>query len=298
MAQPPGTPTPPPPTGNALFGVHASADSRNLTDDATKFTAAKAHVVKVLSSHTPADVVKLRQATGANHWVIRAFLDFGGRVVSPDQFVQWTLGDVRRTVEHLRGAGVADANMWIEIHNEPNLTTEGLDTSWGNGSEFATWFMSVLQAYRVALPNVKYLYPGLSPGPNLVWSNGRRLGHRFFWSNNAVLAADGLAIHSYWSPNYPMQTHPDAGFALVSEAIARWPNKPIWITESSNNSGSVGQLQKAQEYIDFWKWLRTRPTVRGVTYFVMSASNPAWGWQGGSGEVWTMAMASAVGGRS
>jgi hypothetical protein len=94
-----------------------------------------------------------------------------------------------------------------------------------------------------------------------------------------------------------MQSHPDAGFNLVNEAIARWPSKPIWITEASNNSDSVIAAQKVQEYIEFWRWLRTRPTVQGVTYFVMSASNPAWHWSSGSGEVWTVAMATAAGGR-
>jgi hypothetical protein len=185
----------------------------------------------------------------------------------------------------------------VELHNEPNLTSEGLDTSWGNGTEFAGWFMDVLRAYRTALPGLRYLYPGLSPGPNATWPGGRRLSHRLFWSDTAVNVADGVAVHSYWSPAYPMQSHPDAGFNLVNEAIARWPSKPIWITEASNNSGAVIAAQKVQEYIEFWCWLRTRPTVQGVTYFVMSASNPAWHWTSGSGEVWTVAMATAAGGR-
>ena len=67
--------------------------------------------------------------------------------------------------------------------------------------------------------------------------------------------------------------------AVVDEALRRFPGRPIWVTEASSKSPS-GANQGAQ-YVTFWQELRRRPAVKGVTYFVASASNPEF-----AAEVW------------
>ncbi len=67
---------------------------------------------------------------------------------------------------------------------------------------------------------------------------------------------------------------------VLDDYISRFRFKPIWVTEASNNKAGSPAL-KGQQYLKFWKELQKRPTVQGVTYFVASASNPAFG-----EEVW------------
>lgn len=298
----PGNPEPPDPPlppgdGDAAMGVHASADSHNMPGDIELIVLSRPDMIKVLSSHAEADVRELARNSDATDWVIRAFLSFGGRNVTPRQFLEWTESDVKRTIAALVSEGIDKDNMVVELHNEPNLTTEGLGSTWHSAAEFNSWYLELLDLYRAALPDVRLIFPGLSPGEDI---SGLRISHREFMTacRDSINASDGLAIHSYWSPAYDMWTNPNAGIKLVDEAISMYPNKPIWITEACNNSGEVNEVTKAAEYIAFYNALLEREEVQGVTYFVLSASNPAWQWGGGgTGEVWTPTIATIIGDR-
>ena len=68
---------------------------------------------------------------------------------------------------------------------------------------------------------------------------------------------------------------------VLEDYISRFRYKPIWVTEASNNKGGTAVTQKAGQYLQFWHALQKRPIVQGVTYFVASASNPAY-----AEEVW------------
>lgn len=96
-------------------------------------------------------------------------------------------------------------------------------------------------------------------------------------SRDAVEASDGLGVHIYWSNVYPMQR----GLDVLDDYIARFRYKPLYVTEASNNKSGTAVYMKARQYIQFWQELQKRPTVRGVTFFVASASNPAF-----KEEVW------------
>jgi hypothetical protein len=258
-------PNPEPPLlGHARLGLHAAATPHIPPTEFAEFASLRPGMIKVLSFHSKEDIARLAREHPQASWVVRAFLSMKGRNISPDQFVNDTLSDVRRSLEALHGRDVV-----VELHNEPNLTDEGLGSSWQDGASFNLWWLQVLGKYRQALPGVRYLFPGLSPGQ----TTGQRHADRPFLEacRPSVLAADGLAMHAYWSnPHYPMHTHPDSGLPLVDDYIRRFPSKPIWITEASNNLGDDWDT-KAKEYITFWQALQRRPTVQGVTYFVASA---------------------------
>ena len=64
-------------------------------------------------------------------------------------------------------------------------------------------------------------------------------------------------------------------FGKAGSIPATSANTPIWITEASNNKNGVTAAEKAHEYLAFWKELQQRPSVQGVTYFIASASDPA-----------------------
>ncbi len=216
-----------------------------------------------MTFHPPSDIAPLAGSQPQARWIVRAFLEFGGRNVSAANFVEWTLGDMVRTVNVLSGRDIT-----IELHNEPNLVAEGWQTTWADGAAFADWWLQVLAQYRAALPGARYLYPGLSPGGDV---GGVRRDHFAFLeeSRAAVEAADGLGLHLYWAGAYPMSQ----ALGVLDETIARFPNKPIWITEASYNAGGIGDEERARQYLTFFNELRGRPTVQGVTFFVASASN-------------------------
>ncbi len=266
----------PQPLGHARIGLHASADPGITDAEVEEFKKMRPGMIKVLSFHDPAGVRKLVQNHPNASWVVRAFLDFrsnsGVRNIGPAQFVNDTINDVRRTLEII-GSG---KNVVVELHNEPNLVPEGLSGAWQDGSTFADWWIDVLNRYRQAIPNMRFIYPGLSPGADV---SGIKQDHiRFIEaSRRAVEAADGLGIHTYWSNVYPMSKALD----VLDDYISRFRYKPIWITEASNNKAGTSTFRKAQQYLDFWNEIQKRPTVQGVTYFVASASNPEF-----AEEVW------------
>lgn len=274
----------PAPLGHARIGLHASADPGISDAEVAEFEAMRPGMIKLLSFHDPNGVRKLVKNHPDVSWVVRAFLDFrsgsGPRTISPTQFLNDTINDVRRTL-NLIGS---DQDVVVELHNEPNLVSEGMGGAWHDGASFAAWFLEVLRLYRQALPGMRFIYPGLSPGHDV---SGIKMDHVRFVeaSRAAVEAADGLGIHTYWSHVYPMEL----ALGVLDDYIARFRFKPIWITEASNNKGNTSAARKAKQYLDFWQAIQKRPTVRGVTYFVASASDPTF-----AEEVW---VGRGIGGR-
>ncbi len=276
---PPPPPPPPPGDGNALIGLHAPADGGDgLESDFAEFRnllGGMPGVIKVLSSHSESHVQRLATENPGCQWIIRAFLSMcengQPRDISPAQFFNDTISDVKRALNILHGLPVV-----VELGNEPNLRSEGLDGSWFDGFSFISWFKAVLAQYRLELPEVEFLYPGLSPGFSYDDGVERRILHTQFIeeSREAVLVSDGLAIHTYWSPPFPM---PQA-LAVVDDLLARFPNHRAWITEASNNERDMSIRPSpdvvAQQYVNFWREIKRRPRVEGVTYFVCSASDP------------------------
>ena len=268
--------------GTARIGLHASADPDITDAEHAEFAAMRPTMIKVLSFHPADDISRLAKAHPNATWVVRTFLDFGGRNIRPDQFVNDTLSDTKRALNQLQGKDVV-----IELHNEPNLVPEGMGSSWKNGAEFRGWWLELLEKYRQVLPGHRFIYPGLSPGASV---GGLKQDHVQFIesSRDCVHKADGLGVHIYWSNVYPMST----ALGVLDDYITRFRGVPIWVTEASNNKGG-NPRDKGREYIQFWNELRKRPTVQGVTYFVASASNPEFG-----EEVWVgRGIGKVVGGR-
>jgi hypothetical protein len=268
--------------GRARIGLHASADPHISEAEHVEFAAMRPGIIKVLSFHSAEDITLLAHNHPAATWIVRAFLDFGGRYISPEQFFNDTISDVSRALKALKGKEVA-----LELHNEPNVVAEGLERSWADGATFSAWWSELLVKYRRALPGVPCIYPGLSPGYSV---SGVKQDHVQFAeaSRAAIEMADGLGVHVYWSNVWPM---PQA-VAVLDDMINRFRDKPIWVTEASNNKGGTSPAQKAQQYLYFWQELQKRGSVQGVTFFVASASNPAF-----AHEVWVGQNIGAMIGR-
>ncbi len=263
--QPPIINPDPEPLGHARMGLHASADPDISQAEVQEFLDMRPGVIKLLSHHNPEGVGKLVRAfPDGVKWIVRPFLDFGGRQISPQQFFTDTINPTRRTMNLLRGKEVV-----LELHNEPNLRPEGLFSSWADGAGFARWWLELFRLYRQAFPGVPIIYPGLSPGTAV--TNLKQDHIQFIEASRAAVeAADGLGVHIYWSNVHPMAW----GLNVLDDYISRFRYKPIWVTEASNNKAGTPVHVKATQYIEFWQALQSRPTVQGVTYFVASSINP------------------------
>lgn len=272
------------PAGEAGIGLHASADPGDLhggTAEFVEFKTMKPDVIKVLSAHSASAIERLaadqKSIGNGPQWIIRAFLSGWDRIVSSQNFVNWTYPDVQRAIDTLVPKYTTLDKVWVELHNEPNLVIEGWKTNWQNGAEFGSWLLSVISLYRKALPGVKLVYPGLSPGgdvPGVRYDSGR-------FRQESLLSAticDGVGLHCYWVSQADMANT----LADVDTYHAKFPGKPLWVTEASRKRPSPQDAaptpeQMAVDYVKFHQELRRRPQVQGVTYFVASASNPEFG---------------------
>jgi murein DD-endopeptidase MepM/ murein hydrolase activator NlpD len=276
----PVTPNPDPPAlGNARIGLHASIDPTIADPEFAEFAALRPGIIKVIGYHKADAISRLATEHPDASFVVRTGIRLNGRNVGPDQFVSETLNDVKRALDSLKGRDVV-----VELHTDPNLNAQGLGSIWKDGAAFGTWFLAVLAKYRQSLPGVRFLYPGLSPGTSV--SNTKQDHIQFIEASRAAAeAADGIGLHLYWSSVFPLAK----ALPTLDDYISRFRFKQLWVTEASNNKTGTPVATKAQQYLQLWRELQKRPTVQGVTFFVASASSPAYAeevWVGrGIGEI-------------
>jgi murein DD-endopeptidase MepM/ murein hydrolase activator NlpD len=264
-------PDPPDQATKTLIGLHASADGGNgpgwpnpVRDE---FKALQPEIVKFLSSHNPAvvrDVVADNIST-LKRVVVRAFMSWGGRPITPQQFVGDTLSDVQRTVDAIADAGLEKSNILIELHNEPNLHNEGHTLSWTTGAECVDFFAMVRELYGNSLDGVRYGIGGLSPGGTVPDQryNATSFLYSMLSSNNWSMF-DVYFIHLYsvgpWSD--------EIGWLDLCQTQT---NMDIYITESSTHLALTGEQYAANLY-QLIELLDQRPCL-GVTFYCASASN-------------------------
>lgn len=287
-------PIDPPPTGSPVaMGPHGPADPGRMTAAQIEVWArARPTALKFLSAHSGESIAAVSGRFPNAPAIVRAFAKFVDnagqlRQVPPADFVNWTLPDLIRAIQALDNREV-----WVELHNEPNLVEEGMWHSWADGAEFGDWLSEVLRQYKATLPgHVKYLFPGLSPGPAIG-------GRRYHWltfldeARQAVLACDGAGAHSYWNADYSLEN----AVGDVGKVALKFTSLPVWVTEASHNGPGATPQEKGQQYIEFARRVGMWGGVRGVLYFVLSASS------GFEHEVWvrngqSVGIAEVVGNR-
>ena len=274
----------PPASGGTDTGVglHWSADHDNgigwEQPARLEMLKLKPDVIKFLSFHNPSMVslVAADNKDSCDIFIVRAFLDWGTREVTPQMFIDGTLGDTMRTVNAIVGQGVAHEEIIIEIHNEMNLQPEGWSQAWGTGRSCMEFFKPVIKAFRAAMPNCRYGIGGLSPGGDI---GGVRAGSDLFmsqmighpsWDDYDTMFAHVYTVNDWYGPH-------EISWIDSIEAVT---HKPIYISESSYHSpiGSDGYrvvvpgAVYAAKLAELIELLDERKT-RGVAFYCMSASN-------------------------
>lgn len=265
------------PYGRALIGLHGRSDGELQPPDYEVVRAAKLEALKLTTHATPATLDKLRQINPNMFIMLRPYVDFrqsqGARVVTPEDFVRWTVDDLDRLLSYDKSL------RYVEIHNEPNVTVEGLGANWKDGYQFGDWFLAVMYLYRRRFPNALFGFPGLSPGPT---SDGQgRLSSELFiqQATRAAQQADWVGIHAYWVNERELS---DVSLGLdFARYRERFPEKVLFVTEFGNPAQA--KEVAADQYARYYAMLRHLPGLGGAFAYVLSTSDPIesprWAWR-------------------
>ena len=85
----------------------------------------------------------------------------------------------------------------------------------------------------------------------------------------AAATADWIGVNCHWTDGASMR----AAETAYEEYRARFPSKLLMITEFSNPTADDGEMEKAQQYLDFYRGLRNKPGIGAAFAFTISAEN-------------------------
>ena len=167
------------------------------------------------------------------------------------------------------------------MHNEPNLTHEGLDAanvngSWKDGAEFADFFIEVQRLLKLRFgSHIKIGFPGLSPGADTFYQvgpdSGFRMDSKRFLADAApaVAAADFVGLHAYFA-NMD-EVHSGAmRLVRISQTI---PDKLLFVTEYSNPLTQVPSAEKGRQNKEFLRLISDIRVSALLYYFLYPATD-------------------------
>ncbi len=271
-----------------FIGVHGPAEPDNVAQWPSEYfsmmTAAGVNSVKVLTPGTsPAVISQLRQ--GGRFVIARVFYQF--RQAEPPEIV------AQKLTHELRPAYNAGIR-WFEFLNEPNVHSdaapEGMWLMWQNGARFVQFARAVIQQLRVAFPQARWGFPGLSPGGDI--PGLRYDSNRFF--NEALSAGlqtvfNFICMHVYWTGGTQGEIADAA--ANVAAVCRSFSYRPVAVTEFSNPSVNYTKAEKGNQYAMFYALCRRLPpNFLGAYSFLLGSSSGAFPF-----ETWTPELAAAAG---
>jgi hypothetical protein len=168
----------------------------------------------------------------------------------------------------------------FEVHNEPNLTTEGYNVTWHSPQEFAAWFVQIVQGLRARFGrSIRLGFPGLSPGG----AGGERVVSDWDFlagCKDAVAVGDFLCVHTYWQSRTELEDI-NGGLRFLKEYHEKFPDKTIVISEFSNNGGQDA-AEKARQYPVFYTLCAQYPWLEAA--LVHPQQSQQYFWQRGVAE--------------
>ena len=260
-----------------VFGVHGSAQLGDLSPQDSlimKLIANRVTGYKFMTGHSPSHyntIINVLNIPAAN-CMTRLFMDMQGHADQPKpaDFVN----DMARAIQDAWTVGVR----WYELHNEPNLFKEW-KASWGGATAFVAWAKEVIDRLKQQWDGINIVSPGLSPHDDDAVGQSTDSWIGVFDTEGLFAICDAVGAHAYWGNRQFMLTPQDG---LNYQRYFAHTDKPIWLTEFSNNQTSDSDLEKGQQYRDYLSYLRqNEPRVERAYCFVMSGqdfenSHEAW----------------------
>ncbi len=174
------------PLTKCLVGLNARGDSLFDEYDYQVINVTKMEAVKVGSDISETAILKLREINSSLYIMARLYYPLDQRKVEPEEWAERALPDVARMVDK----GVD----YFEVHQSPNLQSEGWSYAWYSGTDFGRWWLDVVNMLKDRFPGVKYGFPGLSPGGQV---EGQRMDAAAFLegAEAALTAADWIGVN-------------------------------------------------------------------------------------------------------
>lgn len=252
----------PSPPSTAWRGLHMRADGHSTEDDFQCIRIAKLNAAKIMTNTSFQEYARLRTLVPPDRIVLRLFAAGNNPSLgNAERFFNEQLAWLTEFSDH--------GGRFVEIHNEPNLRSEGLGTFWRTASEFGDWYSEVARKIRAAFPALLRGWPGLSPQPNVP---------EFIEVLRALISSDlvdWIGAHAYWvnedGLQDPLNEH--------ARYYRRFLNmgRPVLITEFSNLGGTDSDELKGQQYKRYYNTLESG--VLAAFSFVSSASDPTFNHQ-------------------
>jgi hypothetical protein len=246
--------------GKCLVGAHGRVDGVLRKGDIDVIKTARLEAIKISLHETRETIDMLRRINPGMLLMARIDRPSWDEPVDVDDF----LGAIEKDIGRLLGLGVRQ----FEVLANPNLVGKGWARSWRDGTEFGEWYMRLLEKLREKFTGARFGFPGLSPGGSLI---GHRMSADDFIAGAAQAAAtaDWIGVNCHWTDGASMR----AAETAYEEYRARFPSKLLMITEFSNPTGDDGDMEKAQQYLDFYRGLRNTPGIGAAFAFAISAEN-------------------------
>ncbi|MGD8458605.1 MAG: M23 family metallopeptidase, partial [Anaerolineales bacterium] len=247
-------------TKPCLVGVNAPEDGEFDKTDLLVVQTSQVEAIKVKENTSSEAIYRLKELVPNIFIMARLAYNLGKVKVTPQEWV----GKIMLDIDRLSRLEI----MYYEIHQSPNLQMYGWNYSWYSGFEFSRWWMDVVGLLRDPFPDVKFGFPGLSPGGQVP---GQRFDAQVFLeqADDAISTADWIGVNCYWSNETEMSL-PSKG-AYYEIMRERFPDKLLFITEFANVNDLTNPYVKGNEYVSYYEGLRRKPGFGAAFSQVLSS---------------------------
>jgi hypothetical protein len=250
------------PMGKCLIGVHPRTTGVMTDEDLDLIRVLKPEAIMVDRRETSEILEHLKEISPGLFVMASLKSSLSGDPMTPEQFLGITVANVGELYKH----GVRH----FEIVSEPNLQIQGYGRSWKSGAEFEEWFLVVLKKLRSKYKDAKFGFPGLSPGGDISGWRGDYL--QFLSEAEAAIAeADWVGVHAYWLDDLGMRA--PSGGRIFDEYRHRFPEKMLFITEFNNPSARLTSKQRAEQYHEYLRMLRTENGIGAAFMYAISSGD-------------------------
>jgi len=243
-----------------LIGAHARVGQPLQNKDLELIKLARLEAVKLELNENLDTIDRLRALNPEMLFVVRVTGEFSSEAISAKRF----FASIENNIGRLYRSGIR----YFEMHSNPNLQNAGWRRSWRDGLEFSQWFTKVSALIKARFPEAKIGFPGLSQGELI--SGWRADDDQFLHeAESAVQIADWVGVNCYWTDQSSLRTR-DKGLSFQIYRD-KFPEKLLMITEFCNPVQGVDERTKADQYLEFYRSVRSMPGIAAAFAFALSA---------------------------
>lgn len=249
------------PAGRCLIGGRTWEDTDLTAQDLELVRAADLEAVQIEARESPENVALLRQIRPGMLVVARLTADLSVGPVSPANFVSEVSEDLKRMA-------VAGVN-YFEVMNQPNLQPSGWGRAWRSGYEFGDWFEDVLARLRGIESQVRFGFPGLAPGGDVVSWRGD--ASRFLADAQAAAnASDWIGVVYYGAPPAPEWEKKLS--RLLASYGAAFPDKLLFLSLDDREYDGVDPFSRTRSLTALARRLRHERNLGAAFCYDLAAA--------------------------